>query len=167
MKLYFYDKNKGHKRENTDMLIRESLKNYISGHSLPSYDGQILRTELGKPYIDYPLYIGVTHTDDIVIVGIDNKAFGIDAEKSGRKMSRRDAITKKFFTANECALIEGAEDTDKAFLDTWVKKEAYVKFTGEGLSGMKESDVTALSGFEKIENDRDLILYIYKEKQHE
>lgn len=164
MKLYFYDKGNGHKREQTDMMIRESLKDYISGHSLPPYDGEILRTELGKPYIDYPLYIGVTHTDDIVIIGIDKDAFGIDAEKANRKMSRRDSVAKRFFTASECALIETSEDKDTAFLDIWVKKEAYVKFTGIGLSGMKDCDVTALSGFEKIENDRDLIIYIYKEK---
>lgn len=163
MKLYFYDKKRGHKREQTDMRIRESLKNYISGHSLPPYDGEILRTELGKPYIDYPLYIGVTHTDDIVIIGIDKDAFGVDAEKKSRKMPRREAIMGKFFTQNECVLIEKAEDKDKAFLDIWVKKEAYVKFTGMGLSGMKGCDVTSLSGFEKIENDRDLIIYIYKE----
>ena len=164
MKLYFYDKTCGHKREQTDMMIRESLKEYISGHSLAPYDGEILRTEPGKPYIDYPLYIGVTHTDDIVIIGIDKDAFGIDAEKKSRKMPRRDSVAKRFSTASECALIEKAEDKDEAFLDIWVKKEAYVKFTGMGLSGMKDCDVTTLSGFEKIENDRDLIIYIYKEK---
>lgn len=164
MKLYFYDKTRGHKREQTDMMIRESLKDYISGHSLAPYDGEILRTELGKPYIDYPLCVGVTHTDDIVIVGIDKDAFGIDAEKKNRKMPRRDAIMGKFFTQTECALIESAKDKDEAFLDIWVKKEAYVKFTGVGLSGMKDCDVTELCGFEKVENDRDLTIYIYKEK---
>ena len=164
MKLYFYDKEKCHKRKDTDMLIRESLKDYNSGHSLPPYDGEILRTSLGKPYIDYPICIGVTHTDKVVIVGVDENAFGIDAEKKGRKMPRRNAIMKKFFTANECALIESTENKDEVFLDLWVKKEAYVKFTGDGLSGMKDCDVTTLSGFEKIENDRDLIIYIYKEK---
>ncbi len=164
MKLYFYDKDKGHKREQTDIMIRESLKDYISGYSLPPYDGQISRTSLGKPYIDYPLFIGVTHTDDVVIVGIDENSFGIDSESIGRKMERRETIMKKFFTKAECALIESADDNDKAFIDIWVKKEAYVKFTGDGLSGLSKCDVTLLSGFEKIENDRNLIIYIYKEK---
>ena len=159
MKLYFYDKNKGHKREQTDTMIRESLKTYISGHSLPPYDGEIKRTELGKPYIDYPLHIGVTHTDDIVIIAIDENEFGIDAEKVGRKMERREKIAERFFTENE--LLQAHDD--ESFLDIWVKKEAYVKFTGEGLSGMKACDVTTLSGFEKTENDRNLIIYIYKE----
>ena len=163
MKLYFYDKKKGHKREQTDMMIRESLKEYISGHSLPPYDGEIKRTELGKPYIDYPLHIGVTHTDDICIIGIDEKDFGIDAECIGREIKRYDSIAKRFFCEDELKFIEESADKTGAFLDIWVKKEAYVKFTGEGVPAMKNCDVTLLSGFEKTENDRNLLIYIYKE----
>ena len=163
MKLYFYDKNKGHKREQTDMMIRESLKEYISGHSLPPYNGEIKRTELGKPYIDYPLYIGVTHTDSVVIVALDEKPFGIDAENVARSMQRQDSIAGRFFTENERRFIEKGSDKESAFLEIWVKKEAYVKFTGEGVPAMKNCDVTLLSGFERIENDRTLIIYISKE----
>lgn len=163
MKLYFYDKKKGHKRKDTDMMIRESLKDYISGHSLAPYNGEIKRTDLGKPYIDYPLHIGVTHTDDICIVGICEKNFGIDCEKSDRHMARYESIMQRFFTESERVYIESTENKRYAFLDIWVKKEAYVKFTGEGLSEMTRSDVTKLSGFEKIQNDRNLIIYIYKE----
>jgi phosphopantetheinyl transferase len=159
MKLYFYDKKTGHKREDTDRLIRESLESYISGYSLPPYNGEIKRTALGKPYIDYPLFIGVTHTDDIVIVGIDEAPFGIDTEKAGRKMERCEKIAERFFTENE--LLQAHDD--ESFLDIWVKKEAYVKFTGEGVPAMKNCDVTLLSGFERIENNKDLIIYIYKE----
>lgn len=159
MKLYFYDKICGHKREDTNTLIRESLKDYISGHSLAPYNGEIKRTKFGKPYIDHPLFIGVTHTDDVVIIAIDEKEFGIDAEKVGRKMERREKIAERFFTENE--LLQARDD--ESFLDIWVKKEAYIKFTGEGLSGMKACDVTTLSGFEKVENNRNLIIYIYKE----
>ena len=163
MELYFYDKKIGHKRKDSNMMIRESLKKYISGHSLAPYNGEIKRTDLGKPYIDYPLYIGVTHTDDICIVGIDGESFGIDCERCDRYMKRADSIMQRFFTENERKYIESQEDRQSAFLDTWVKKEAYVKFTGEGLSEMAKADVTKLSGFEKIQNDRNLIIYIYKE----
>ncbi len=163
MKLYFYDTKKGHKREDTDKMIRESLEDYISGYSLPPYKGEIKRTGLGKPFIDYPLHIGVTHTDDICIIGIDEKNFGIDCEKAERTSSRRDSIAKKFFSENELLLLTKAHDKNSFFLDTWVKKEAYVKFTGQGISGMPTADVTVLSGFEKIENEYNLIIYIYKE----
>ena len=163
MKLYFYDKKKSHKREDTDMMIRESLKDYISGHSLPPYNGKINRTVLGKPYIDYPLYIGVTHTDDVCIICIDRNNFGIDCENCGRVTQRADSIIRKFFTEREKEYVDSSTDRQTAFLDIWVKKEAYVKFTGEGISGMTSVDVTTLDGFEKIENNRNLIIYIYKE----
>ena len=163
MKLYFYDKQKGHKREDTNTLIRESLKDYISGHSLPSYNGTIKRTDLGKPYIDYPLHLGVTHTDDIVLIGIDENGFGIDCEKANRVVGRYDSIMKKFFTVAEQKSVSENKDKHGAFLDIWVKKEAFVKFTGEGISGMSGCDVTHLSGFEKVSNDKNLIIYIYRE----
>ena len=163
MKIYFYDKKKGHKREDTDRLIRESLDDCISGYSLAPYNGEIKRTALGKPYIDYPLYIGVTHTDSVVIVAIDEKSFGIDAENIARSMQRQDSIAGRFFTENERRFVEKSADKESAFLEIWVKKEAYVKFTGEGVPAMKNCDVTLLSGFERIENDRNLIIYIYKE----
>ena len=163
MKIYFYDKKKGHKREDTDRLIRESLESYILGYSLPPYNGEIKRTDLGKPYIDYPLCIGVTHTDETVIIALNKNSFGIDAEKATRSMARQESISKRFFTENERRFIEESSDKQGAFLEIWVKKEAYVKFTGEGVPGMKNVDVTLLSGFEKIENDRNLIIYIYKE----
>ena len=163
MKLYFYDKKKGHKREDTDRLIRESLESYILGYSLAPYNGEIKRTLLGKPYIDYPLCIGVTHTDDVIIIALDEKSFGIDAENVSRMMTRQDSIARRFFTENERKFIEESPDKQNTFLEIWVKKEAYVKYTGEGVPGMKNIDVTLLSGFKKIENDRNLIIYIYKE----
>ena len=163
MKLYFFDKQKGHKREDTDTMIRESLKDYVSGHSLPSYNGTIERTLLGKPYINYPLHIGASHTDDTVIIGIDENNFGIDCEKCDRIVERYDSIMKKFFTDAERKYVYESTDRQSAFLDIWVKKEAYVKFTGKGISGMPECDVTILSGFEKINNDKNLIIYIYRE----
>ena len=167
MKLYFYDKKKAHKRENTNMMIRESLNEYISGHSLAPYNGEIKRTALGKPYIDYPLHIGVTHSDDTVIIAIDKHNIGIDCEKCGRVSARYESIMKKFFTKNERNYVKSCKDEKSAFLDTWVKKEAVVKFSGEGLAEMAKVDVTALNGFEKIENDRNLIIYIYKEQDYE
>ena len=163
MLLYFYDRKKGHKRHDTDMMIRESLKDYISGHSLAPYNGEIKRTSLGKPYIDYPLFIGVTHTDDVCIIAVDEKSFGIDCEKQSRTVSRTDSIMKKFFTENERNQVALSQDRQKAFLETWVKKEAYVKFTGKGIPAMANTDVTKLSGFEKIDNDKNLIIYIYKD----
>lgn len=168
MELFFYGKKKGHKRHNTDKMIRESLDKYTSGHFLAPYDGKIKRTRLGKPYLsNNALYIGVTHTDDVVICAIDTDNFGIDCECESRKVRKPKALASKFFCENEEKYIENMCDGHKAFLEIWVKKEAYSKFTGEGISSFKSFDVTTLSGFEYIKNDRNLIIYIYRENKNE
>ncbi len=167
MELYFYDRKDCHKRQDTDKMIKESLNNYISANSLSPFCGEILRTDLGKPYIDYPLHIGVTHTDTVVIIAIDKVPLGIDCEEKDRIIKRRQAIQKRFFCENETSLIEKSRQKDKAFLEVWVKKEAYVKFTGQGISGLQDCDTTVLSGFKKIPNHKNLIIYIYKENNHE
>ncbi len=163
MEIFYYPKVKSHKRCDTDKMILESLGKYTLGHSLSMYHGKILRTSLGKPYIDYPLFVGVSHTDSMVIIAIDEDGFGIDCEEHGRITKRREDIANRFFTDNERKFIHSDED----FLEIWVKKEAYVKFTGQGLSAMSSVDVTKLSGFTKAENDKNLIIYIYKENNNE
>ncbi len=163
MTLYFYEKNPHHKSSDTDRLINESIRR----HQGVGGEIEVLRTNLGKPYVNLPLHVGVTHTDDIIIVALDDENFGIDCESIGRTQKNAEKIAERYFTENERQKIFDSADRDKMFLDIWVKKEAYVKFTGHGLSGMKNCDVTSLQGFEKIENDRNLIIYVYKEKNNE
>lgn len=163
MTLYFYEKNPHHKSSDTDRLIVESIRR----HRGVGGEIKISRTKLGKPYVNLPLHVGVTHTDDIVIVALDDENFGIDCECKGRIQKNAEKIAERYFTENERRYIFESADINAAFLDIWVKKEAYVKFTGFGLSGMKSCDVTVLSGFEKIENDRNLIIYVYKENNNE
>ena len=163
MTLYFYEKSEHHKSADTDELIRESIHREFT----PCGEIIVKKTEKGKPYVNLPCHVGVTHTDKIVIIGVDDKNFGIDCEDLTRNIHRKEQICEKYFTQNERSFIDGSTDKNTAFLETWVKKEAYVKFTGEGLSGMKNCDVTTLSGFEKIENNRNLIIYIYKGNNNE
>lgn len=165
MELFFYDKIKSHKRQDTDKMIRESLDKYISGHSLAQYDGEIQRTDFGKPYLSNEIFVGVTHTDNMVIIGIDCENFGIDCECASRTVKKSDNIAKKLFCDNEIKYIKNSDDERRAFLEIWVKKEAYSKFTGEGVSSFKTFDVTTLSGFEHIKNDKNLIIYIYRENR--
>ncbi len=164
MTFYFYQKKACHKSADTDKMIAESIRRRLGvGGEI-----KILRTELGKPYIEnMPIYVGVTHTDDTVIIALDDENFGIDCEYEGRAQKNAEKIAERYFTENERQKIFNSADRAKMFLDIWVKKEAYVKFTGHGLSGMKTCDVTTLSSFERIENDRNLIIYIYKEKNNE
>ena len=167
MTLYYFKKTPKHTKQDTDLMIKESLGKYISEHSLPLYHGDILRAPLGKPYVDYPLHIGVTHTKHIVIIGIDKDNFGIDCEDLSRKARMRDRIADKFFTDSEKELTALSSNKDRTFLDIWVKKEAYAKYTGNGLCDLSSCDTTKISNFEKIDNDKNLLIYIYKGKENE
>lgn len=165
MTLYYYDKKPHHTSLDTDKLIGESIRRYLS------IDGEILvmRQKNGKPYVDkkYGVCVGVTHTDRIIIIAVSHDNFGIDCEETTRKVCRFERICEKYFSENEKKCVYESTEKNNAFLDIWVKKEAYVKFSGAGLSGMKSIDVTSVCGFEKIENDKNLIIYTYKEQNNE
>ena len=164
MKLYYYEKSKNHKSADTDVLLQASVGAFCNEENLSPYKGRILRTSLGKPYLegDY-LHVGVTHTEDTIIIGISRKPFGIDCESKSRIPKNPERVMSRFFTVGEQQYVKSSENEREAFLDVWVRKEAYVKFTGEGISGLCGCDVTKLYGFSRIENHKNLIIYIYKE----
>ncbi len=168
MKLYYYKKSQKHSRTDTDVLILTSVGAFCEEFSLPSYLGKVKRTKLGKPYLENDfLYVGVTHTEDVIIVCVSETPFGIDCERKMRKTKNRDRISERFFTEKERQYVLSQLDRDRAFLDIWVKKEAYVKYTGEGISGLCGCDVTKMNTFIPVENDKNLIIYIYKEECNE
>lgn len=167
MKLFYYDKTPGYTRSNTDTLIQKSLEKYCGGTLPQSF--RLLRTENGKPYLEgNPLYIGVTHTEKLVIVAIDEEAFGIDCESSDRRTLKALRIAAKYFSKNEFdyiypdARIDGGAEEALRFLEVWVKKEAYVKYLGTGLADISKCDIFSLEGtFEKVHYNN-YIIYIYK-----
>ena len=168
MKIFYYNKAKNHTQNDTDQLIKESLNGYLG----KEISVQIKRTSAGKPYLPgYPLHIGVTHTDDIVLIAISEKPFGIDCESIDRTVNRLNRIAEKYYSENERAYVfdKNTDDAERSrrFLEIWVKKEAYVKFTGEGLSAISKCDVMSLCGFKLIENRNNLLIYIYEEDKHE
>ena len=165
MKIFFYDKIEKHTSKDTDFLINKALCGYFG----KEVSAKIIRTSDGKPYLkEYPsLHVGVTHTDSVVLIALNEKPFGIDCETTGRTAKNMSAISEKYFSDNERAYIFAKnldeESITTRFLEIWVKKEAYVKYTGEGIKGMSKCDVTSLYGFKLIENTKNLLIYIYEE----
>lgn len=98
----------------------------------------------GKPYIsEYPNFqFNISHTKDALVVAVTNVSVGIDIEKIE---SANMNIANKFFSKREQRFINLANDNqDKRFFEIWTKKEAYIKWTGEGLSqSLSSFDVTA------------------------
>ncbi len=82
-----------------------------------------------RPYIQFSL----THTGKWAVCAADICAIGADAETiQGDRMG----IAGRFFTAEEqksLLSLPSQEERDRAFTCIWTRKEAFLKYTGEGL----------------------------------
>ncbi|WP_069792062.1 4'-phosphopantetheinyl transferase family protein [Cyanobacterium sp. IPPAS B-1200] len=92
----------------------------------------------GKPFLrDYPnLHFNLSHTDHWIVYGISNQLIGVDIENISKQVKFKQ-LAKRFFCPSEFQLIEQVNQENKAklFYTLWTAKEAYLKATGEGLSG--------------------------------
>ena len=165
MKLYYFNKKDGHTSADTDRMITQCLESCCENKQQTF---RVQRTPDGKPYIpDSGIFVGVTHTDKLVIIAIDSENLGIDCEDASRKVTSKERIADKYYSLKETTYVFengiSDEESDLRFLEIWVKKEAYVKFLGTGIKDMKNCDTFSLKGsFEKADYGNNII-YIYKE----
>ena len=165
MKLYYYTKTNDHTSTDTDNMILMSLERYCKK---PQSAFKVTRNENGKPFIEgFEAYVGVSHTDKLVVIAVDTQNFGIDCEEVTRNVNNKERIAKKYYSSNELEYVFkdniSENISELRFLEIWVKKEAYVKFTGTGMKDMKNCDTFSLKGsFEKVDYGNNII-YIYKE----
>ena len=100
--------------------------------------------EHGKPYAkDLPVEFNISHSGDMVVCGVDDRAVGIDVEQI-RPIDL--SIAKRICTKNELMYLFGhapvAEDFActpnhevlMRFFEIWTAKEAYGKCNGTGVS---------------------------------
>ncbi len=78
----------------------------------------------GRPLLNEG-YISISHSGDYKVVAISSKKVGIDIEKHRDINFKR--IVSRFFKNTEISSLN-------EFFELWVKNEAYLKFTGEGLT---------------------------------
>ncbi len=164
--LYLYEKNGRRSSEKTDNLIKESLKRHFGEENAP----EILRTPLGKPYVEREnTFLGVTHTENLVIVGIADENFGIDAENVSRRVLRPEKLAERFFTKKEKEYVLEAEGAERKrrFLEIWVKKEAYVKWLGTGLKDLRKADTARTRGTYQRINIPEYEIFVFSEKETE
>ena len=87
--------------------------------------------ENGKPYLaDLPnTHFSITHSDKWVFLAVADCEIGIDAQMP-RKVCPR--LAARSTSPEELAWVK--EDTEPHFTRLWTMKEAYLKYTGTGLS---------------------------------
>ena len=117
----------------SDMLLRQMLNE--SGVQSPEF----CKAQNGKPILrNSNIHFNLSHTKGHIACVIDHSPVGIDIEIY-RKISAK--LVKRICTQEELGFVyacsQSTEDTEtiKRFFMVWTAKEAYLKYTGEGLSG--------------------------------
>lgn len=92
----------------------------------------------GKPrFAAGTLHCSLTHTRWAAFCTLSDRPLGLDAEPLARRVSP--ALAARILLPEELAQYRGSADPDRCLLTFWVLKEAYVKYTGRGLSGLMEA----------------------------
>lgn len=96
------------------------------------YHAGIRRIGLGKPKLIHDfLHINISHCMGLAVAAVGRVPLGVDAEAP---RAVRETLLRKICTAEETAYIDAAEDRNLAFSRIWTLKEAYAKYTGEGIA---------------------------------
>jgi 4'-phosphopantetheinyl transferase len=120
-------------------ILRELLANYLQINPLRV---KFSYSDRGKPYLapsisDRSLQFNLSHSQDYALYGFTRyHPIGVDLEYL-REMKDVVKIAERFFSLQEFELISDLtnEEQQTTFFKLWTAKEAYLKATGEGLSG--------------------------------
>jgi 4'-phosphopantetheinyl transferase len=95
----------------------------------------------GKPALvarpgDPPMRFNVTHSGSVILIAVTvDRELGVDVERVRSELEWK-PVAGSFFSSTEVAAIQAlpAACHLRAFFDCWVRKEAYLKGLGTGLS---------------------------------
>ena len=123
-------------RELAARMIERLLRDYLG--TLPP----LLKEPRGRPYLEgCSLDFNLSHSGDWVVAAFFRLGrVGVDIEqvKSERKLR---AIARRFFSADEALQVE--QGPAEVFYRLWTGKEAALKMTGQGISGVLDSTLPA------------------------
>lgn len=112
-------------------------------------------SENGKPYHTSDGHeFNISHAKNRVVVATSDTPVGIDVEY---KRTNRFKVAERFFSPYELEMIRKSHDKDACFTMFWCIKEAFLKYTGTGLTAPLQSFTVIKnnSHFKIMENGRD------------
>lgn len=136
------------------MAFGESLlRKLISDeYAVREIDITIKNLPSGKPVAEVQgknLCVSITHSGDYVACGVSDTPIGVDLEVV-RQVSN--LLLNKALNDEEKYFVNNSDGKNLAFLKLWTAKEAYLKFTGEGLGGLKKACVLPLVQMKEYKN---------------
>lgn len=101
---------------------------------------KFLAEENGKPYLaEHPdVHFNVSHSGELIVCAIGRKKVGIDVEKV-REFNEN--LIFKVCNREERERILNSVDTNAEFCKVWTKKEAYLKYLGEGIKSFNFKNI--------------------------
>ena len=128
--------------------------------------------ENGKPYAENAdVNFNISHSGNLVVCAVHDKPVGIDVEQL-RSIELK--VAKRVYTDDELFYLFGFHPAEedfssmpgekmlRRFFDLWTAKEAYLKYTGEGIASELK---TLTANSEKIlrEYYEDYVISVYKD----
>ena len=88
----------------------------------------------GQPYFLHApqLHFNLSHSGRHWLCAFSGAPVGLDVQQ--HRACQKQALARRFFSPAECAFLERTAYVP--FFDLWCAKESYLKYTGEGLSGL-------------------------------
>ncbi|MDR1496129.1 MAG: 4'-phosphopantetheinyl transferase superfamily protein [Clostridiales Family XIII bacterium] len=146
MKLYLFDRDEP---GGAEAFFRAAVLDYCGAAICADFGDEIpavAREPNGKPYFsESPLngqtHFSLSHSGAYWAVLFHDAEVGLDIEdmdiRGGLTDERRERIAERFFAEDEKTYILAGEDhADRLtkFFRVWTAKEAYIKYTGNGMS---------------------------------
>ena len=90
------------------------------------------RNKHGKPYFESlpDFNFNISHSGNLTVIAVSDQNIGVDTEK----LRKPDFRVAKRFCEDEYNYINKSP-SPTTFFEIWTKKEAYLKYLGEGLHG--------------------------------
>ncbi len=109
---------------------------------------ELISSPKGKPYMACrpgeetpPFYFSLSHSGDLVVCAVSDSEVGVDVQavKKNAGQTSSERIWRHFFAEEERELLSACADSqerERLFYRLWVQKEAYGKYTGEGVAAV-------------------------------
>jgi len=147
-KSYFLLLNEQEKQKSSTFIRPELQKKYIKTRGvlrkvLSSYlnidpqEIKIKTTDYGKPFIDHAsLFFNLSHTANKFVIVVSNTGeVGIDLEQNKPRKNLQGLVKKCFSEVEQVSWHKIADEKKTIqFYSLWVRKEAFVKAVGRGIS---------------------------------
>lgn len=131
-------------------LLRVILSRYLklAPHQLRFSYGRWGKPALACHEPESRICFNLSHSHGAALYAVTrDRSVGVDLEQM-RPLPDIEPLAKRFFSQREFAVIDSLSRAQKqvAFFKGWTRKEAYLKATGEGLSGLEHVEISVAPG---------------------